>query len=171
MLPALNCFSLWWALWRLSSNKHLQINTHYKNRHIAISWQYIDTVGLQKTSHEPQCLIIFDWCFFLLNHQWIPLPSSLTLLLLLHRLPFSPSSALADLHWPRTSADRHLASPAAVRAAHTVLWTPRKEITWLTGVHQGVTVGGQVQTHNVSVGRVPWLLARVSWRASRGQTR
>lgn len=76
---------------------------------------------------------------------------------------------LAHLYWPRTSTDRNFAGPAAVRAADTVLWTTRKEITRLTGVHQGVAIGGQVQTHNVSVGWAPRLLARVSWRASTGK--
>lgn len=84
-------------------------------------------------------------------------------------LSHSPSSAPADLCQQRTSAHRHLASPAAVRAADTMLRTPREEITWLTGVHQGVAIGGQVQTHNVSIGWTPWLLAGVSWRLSRGQ--
>lgn len=67
----------------------------------------------------------------------------------------------------RTSADRNLAGPAAVRAANTVLGAPREKITQLTGVYQGVAVGGQVQTHHVSVGRAPRLLAGVSWRAGR----
>lgn len=65
----------------------------------------------------------------------------------------------------RTSADGNLAGPAAVGAANAVLGTPREKITQLTGVDQGVAVGGQVQTHHVSVGRAPRLLAGVSWRA------
>lgn len=85
--------------------------------------------------------------------------------------PSSPSTALVDLRQPRTSAHGHLASPAAVRAADSVLRPPGEEITWLTGVHQGVTVGRKVQTHDVGVGRAPRLLAGVSWWASRRQKR
>lgn len=67
----------------------------------------------------------------------------------------------ADLCQPRTSANRHLASPAAIRAADAVLRSPREEITRVTGVYQSVAVGGQVETRNVSIGRAPRLLAGV----------
>lgn len=84
--------------------------------------------------------------------------------------PTPPTTFPSSSSRPPTSTNWNLASPAAVRAADTMLCTPRKEIVWLTGVHQDVTVRGQVHAHNVGIGWAPRLLTGVSWRASRGRT-
>lgn len=117
---------------------------HHRNYNVSLYWT---SVNIKPPPH---------WSM----HTIFPLNTELS----------CPCQLLTNHQWPRTSTDRNLASPAAVRAADTVLRTPSKKITWMTGVHQGVSVRGQVQTHDVSIGRAPWLLAGVSWRASSGQT-